>query len=169
MAAGAVQRTSGELVLDAPGTPSIRSQLNRDSYRLGRSASNNLPFSGRSKSVARAPRFRAHGRRLDHTRPRQPKYRDANEPAAWGVGSRGKRARGHGALDELLSLIPDLTVHAVKASRGALITLESDGQLKPRAVRGETLRINTEIRDPVIGDRKWLLFPDTSADLDFAV
>lgn len=231
MAAGAVQRSSDELVIDVAGMPSIRISLDRDRYRLGRSASNDLPFPG-DQSLSRehlvfertaegwtirdlnsrngsyvngvrltAPASLAHGDRItaghlsirydtqgefQDAQPREVEFveqtpgvlhdtitADLNTAMQAGLQlgalvRAGKELAGHCALDELFSLILDLTVDAVKASRGALMTLEADGQLKPRAVRGETLRISTAIRDRVLSDRKSLLVRDTSADLDFA-
>lgn len=231
MAAGAVQRSSGELVIDAPGKPSTRIQLDRNCYRLGRSASNDLPFPG-DQSLSRehlvvertaegftirdlnsrngsyvngvrltAPAGLAHGDRItaghlsirydtqgefQDAQPREVEFveqapgvlhdtitADLNTAmqASLQLGAlvrAGRELAGHCALDELFSLILDLTVDAVKASRGALMTLEAGGQLKPQAVRGDTVRISTAIRDRVISNRKSLLVRDTSADLDFA-
>ncbi|HEX7361545.1 MAG TPA: SpoIIE family protein phosphatase [Bryobacteraceae bacterium] len=231
MAAGAVQRTSSELVIDVPGVPSIRIPLDRDSYKLGRSASNDLPFPG-DQSLSRehlvfertadgwtirdlasrngsyvngvrltAPAGLAHGDRITagHLSIRydtRGEFQDAQPPevefveqasgvlqdtitadlntamqASLQLGAlvrAGRELAGQCALEELFSLILDLTLDAVKASRGAVMTLESGGQLRARAVRGEALRISTAIRDRVLSDRKSLLVRDTSADIDFA-
>jgi serine phosphatase RsbU (regulator of sigma subunit) len=82
--------------------------------------------------------------------------------------SAGRELAGHCPLEELFPLILKLTVEAVKASRGAVMTLEPDGEIRARAVHGEGLRISTAVRDRVIEQRKSLLVRDTSADLDFA-
>jgi sigma-B regulation protein RsbU (phosphoserine phosphatase) len=80
----------------------------------------------------------------------------------------GRELAGHCPLEELFALILNLTVDAVKAARGAVITLEHNGQLKTRAVCGESVRMSAAVRDRVLEQRKSLLVRDTSADLDFA-
>jgi serine phosphatase RsbU (regulator of sigma subunit) len=80
----------------------------------------------------------------------------------------GRELAGHCPLEELFSLILKLTIEAVRASRGAVMTLEPDAQVKTRAVQGEGLRISTGVRDRVIEQRQSLLVRDTSADLEFA-
>ena len=80
----------------------------------------------------------------------------------------GRELAGHCPLEELFQLVLNLAIDAVKAARGALVTLESGNQFKTRAVRGEGLRISTAITDRVIAGRKSLLVRDTSADEDFA-
>lgn len=80
----------------------------------------------------------------------------------------GRELAGHCPLQELFQLILNLAIDAVKASRGAVMTLEIGGDLKTRAVQGEGLRISTAVTDRVIGGRKSLLVRDTSADEDFA-
>ena len=81
----------------------------------------------------------------------------------------GRELAGHRPLAELFQLILDLTLDAVKASRGVVMTLEPDGELKPRAVKGDRLRISTAVRDRVVDGRKSLLVRDTSSDIDFAL
>jgi serine phosphatase RsbU (regulator of sigma subunit) len=80
----------------------------------------------------------------------------------------GRELAGHCPLGELFPLILKLTIEAVKASRGAVMTLEPEGEFKARAVHGEGLRISTAVRDRVVEQRKSLLVRDTLADLDFA-
>lgn len=233
MAAIAVQQSSGELVVDSPGSPSMRIRLDKDCYKLGRSGTNDLPFPG-DQSLARehlifertadgwtirdlasrngsnlngirltAPVRLSHGDRITaghlsiryDTRSEfldakldavqfvdQPTNEDAPHDTftadlnsalqtSLQLGAlvrAGRELAGHCALDELFELILNLTVDAVKASRGALMILEADAQVKTRAVRGEGLRISTAVKDRVINDRKSLLVRDTSVDLDFA-
>ena len=81
----------------------------------------------------------------------------------------GRELAGHCPLAELFQLILDLTLDAVKASRGVVMTLEPDGELKARAVKGDHLRIGTAVRDRVVEQRKSLLVRDTSSDNDFAL
>src|SRR4051794_17000457 len=44
MAAGTMQRASGELIIDSPGSPSVRIALEKDCYKIGRSSTNDFPF-----------------------------------------------------------------------------------------------------------------------------
>jgi serine phosphatase RsbU (regulator of sigma subunit) len=81
----------------------------------------------------------------------------------------GRELAGHCPLAELFQLILDLTLDAVKASRGVVMTLEPDGELKARAIKGDRLRISTAVRDRVVEQRKSLLVRDTSSDNDFAL
>jgi GAF domain-containing protein len=60
------------------------------------------------------------------------------------------------------------TADAVHASRGAVITLERNGELQTRTVRGEGLRISTAVRDRVLEQKKSLLVRDMSADIELA-
>jgi sigma-B regulation protein RsbU (phosphoserine phosphatase) len=81
----------------------------------------------------------------------------------------GRELAGHCPLADLFQLILDLTLDAVKASRGVVMTLEAGGDLKARAMKGERLRISTAVRDRVLEQRKSLLVRDTGADSDFAM
>jgi len=72
----------------------------------------------------------------------------------------GRELAGHRPLDELFSLILDLSLSAVSARRGVLMLLE-DGQLVPKAVKGENFRISKAVCDQVIGRRQSLLVKDT--------
>jgi serine phosphatase RsbU (regulator of sigma subunit) len=80
----------------------------------------------------------------------------------------GRELAGHCSLDELFPLILNLTVDAVNASRGAVMTLERNGELQTRTTRGEGLRISTAVRDRVLEQRKSLLVRDTSEEIEFA-
>jgi phosphoserine phosphatase RsbU/P len=71
----------------------------------------------------------------------------------------GRELVGHMPLEKLFELILDLSVEAVKASRGVLMTLE-DGELKVRASKGAGFRISSRVRDLVLKERRSLLVRD---------
>ena len=66
-------------------------------------------------------------------------------------------------LPELFKKILDLSIEAVGAQRGVLMTLEGDN-LVVRANRGEGFRISTAVRDRVLNEKKSLLVKDTQMD-----
>lgn len=78
----------------------------------------------------------------------------------------GRELASHRPLDELFELILDLSIKAVGAERGVLMTLEGD-ELVARAVRGEGFRISSAVRDRVIKEGTSLLVRDTQADEAF--
>ncbi len=71
----------------------------------------------------------------------------------------GRELVGHMPLEKLFELILDLSVEAVKASRGVLMTLE-DGELRVRASKGAGFRISSRVRDLVLKERRSLLVRD---------
>ena len=75
----------------------------------------------------------------------------------------GRELAEHRPLSELFTVIMDLSVEAVMAGRGVLMTLE-DGELKVRAARGEGFQISRTVRDRVIGKRESLLVRDALMD-----
>src|SRR4029077_2218841 len=75
----------------------------------------------------------------------------------------GQELAGHRPLDELFELILDLSIQAVGAERGVLMTLEGE-DLVVRSVRGEGFRISTAVRDRVLKERASLLVRDTALD-----
>ncbi len=75
----------------------------------------------------------------------------------------GRELATHLPLDRLFDLILDLSVQAVQASRGVLMTLESDS-LKLRANRGGALRISSHVRDLVLQEKRSLLVRDATLD-----
>lgn len=75
----------------------------------------------------------------------------------------GRELAGHRPLNELFSMILDLSVEAVGGSRAVLMTLEGE-DLIPKANRGEGFRISKTVRDQVIRDKRSLLVRDTSLD-----
>jgi len=75
----------------------------------------------------------------------------------------GRELAEHRPLEELFTVIMDLSVEAVMAGRGVLMTLE-DGDLKVRAARGEGFHISSTVRDRVIGNKESLLVKDAMLD-----
>src|SRR5271169_1707903 len=75
----------------------------------------------------------------------------------------GRELAGHRPLDELFQVIMDLSVEAVCAGRGVLMTLEGD-ELQVRANRGEGFKISTTVRDRVIKEKSSLLVRDAQLD-----
>ena len=71
----------------------------------------------------------------------------------------GRELAGHRPLDELFELILDLSIQAVGAERGVLMTLEGE-DLVVRSVRGAGFRISTAVRDRVLKERASLLVRD---------
>jgi len=78
----------------------------------------------------------------------------------------GRELAGHRPLNELFELILDLSISAVGAERGVLMTLEGE-ELVARAVRGQGFRISSTVRDRVLAERASLLVQDTQADEAF--
>jgi len=78
----------------------------------------------------------------------------------------GQELAGHRPLEELFELILDLSIQAVGAERGVLMTLEGE-DLVVRSVRGEGFRISTTVRDRVLNERASLLVRDTALDEAF--
>lgn len=75
----------------------------------------------------------------------------------------GNELAGHRPLPELFRFILNLSIQAVKASRGVLMTLES-GELAVQANQGEGFRISTAVRDRVLNTGVSVLVRDTSMD-----
>jgi phosphoserine phosphatase RsbU/P len=67
-------------------------------------------------------------------------------------------------LPELFRIILDLSIEAVGAERGVVMTLERDGQLVMRAAKGEAFRISTAVRDRVLNTHVSVLVRDTLLD-----
>jgi sigma-B regulation protein RsbU (phosphoserine phosphatase) len=80
----------------------------------------------------------------------------------------GSELATHLPLDKLFDLILNLTVEAVGAARGALLTLEKD-ELRVRSTRGEGLRISSHIRDLVMREKRSVLVRDAMADSALAL
>src|SRR5580698_1175687 len=75
----------------------------------------------------------------------------------------GNELSGHRPLPELFRFILELSIQAVKADRGVLMTLE-DGELVVRANQGQGFRISTAVRDRVLDSGLSVLVRDTSMD-----
>ncbi|MBV8819527.1 MAG: SpoIIE family protein phosphatase [Acidobacteriaceae bacterium] len=80
----------------------------------------------------------------------------------------GKELAGLRPLDELFSLIMNLSIEAVGASRGVLMTIENKGELVVRAAKGDSFRISNTVRDQILNDRNSLLVRDARLDQAFA-
>ena len=71
------------------------------------------------------------------------------------------------SLPELFQLILDLSIEAVGAERGILMTLETNGELVVRAAKGSAFRISATVRDRVVKTRLSVLVRDTMLDEAF--
>lgn len=78
----------------------------------------------------------------------------------------GRELAGHRPLEELFKLILDLSIEAVGAERGVLMTLEGE-KLVPRASHGDGFRISTTVRDRVLEQKTSLLVRDLAQDKAF--
>ncbi|MCU0227331.1 MAG: SpoIIE family protein phosphatase [Bryobacterales bacterium] len=78
----------------------------------------------------------------------------------------GRELAGHRPLDELFSLILDLSLSAVSARRGVLM-LQEQGELVPKAAKGDNFRISRAVCDQVIRQRQSLLVKDTQFEKAF--
>ena len=78
----------------------------------------------------------------------------------------GRELAGHRPLDELFTMILDLSIGAVGAERGLLMTLEHE-KLVTRATHGEGFRISTAVRDRVLKDKTSLLVRDIQQEKAF--
>jgi len=79
----------------------------------------------------------------------------------------GRELAGNMPLSELFNLIMNLSIEAVGAARGVLMTLEGE-ELVVRAARGEGFRISSTVRDRVIREKTSLLVRDARLDEAFA-
>jgi sigma-B regulation protein RsbU (phosphoserine phosphatase) len=69
-------------------------------------------------------------------------------------------------LAELFQVILDLSIEAVGAERGVLLTLEGDG-LKAQASKGDGFRISTTVKDKVLNEKTSLLVRNIDDEEDF--
>jgi serine phosphatase RsbU (regulator of sigma subunit) len=81
--------------------------------------------------------------------------------------SAGRELAGNMPLADLFNLIMDLSIDAVGAARGVLMTVEGE-ELVVRAARGEGFRISRMVRDRVIKEKTSLLVRDARLDQAFA-
>src|SRR6266849_5564097 len=79
----------------------------------------------------------------------------------------GRELAGNRPLAELFNLIMELSIDAVGASRGVLMTVEGE-ELVVRAAKGEGFRISSMVRDRVIREKASLLVRDARLDEAFA-
>jgi serine phosphatase RsbU (regulator of sigma subunit) len=75
----------------------------------------------------------------------------------------GRELAGHRPLSEVFKVILDLSVEAVMAGRGVLLTLEGD-QLRVKAARGDKFQISATVRDRVLKNKESVLVRDTLMD-----
>ena len=75
----------------------------------------------------------------------------------------GRELAGHRPLEELFPLIMDLTMEAVMAGRGILMTLDG-AELRVRVARGDGFKISSTVRDRVLKNKESLLVRDAQLD-----
>jgi sigma-B regulation protein RsbU (phosphoserine phosphatase) len=71
----------------------------------------------------------------------------------------GQELVTHQPLQQLFETILDLSLSAVEAKRGVILTLE-EGELQVRASKGDGFAISTLVRDQVLRDKRSLLIKD---------
>jgi len=79
----------------------------------------------------------------------------------------GQELAAHRPLEELFPLILDLSLEAVGASRGVLITT-GGGEPIAQAARGQNFQISGAVRDRVLKEKTSLLVVDAMLDSNFA-
>jgi phosphoserine phosphatase RsbU/P len=84
-------------------------------------------------------------------------------PQTWALIRAGRELAGHRPLNELFEVIMDLSMEAVLAGRGVLMTIEGD-QLKVRAARGAGFQISATVRDRVLQEKTSVLVRDAQMD-----
>jgi serine phosphatase RsbU (regulator of sigma subunit)/pSer/pThr/pTyr-binding forkhead associated (FHA) protein len=96
-----------------------------------------------------------------------PDQREAfHSPVVRALVRAGRELAGHQPLEELFPLILDLSIQAVSAERGVVMTLE-DERLVSRAVHGDGFRISTTVRDRVLKEKTSILVRDLTQDEAF--
>lgn len=75
----------------------------------------------------------------------------------------GRELCGHTSLEELFEVIMKLSMEAVGAVRGVLMTIE-EGALRVRASRGAGFRISSHVCDIVLKERRSLIVRDALTD-----
>jgi len=76
----------------------------------------------------------------------------------------GRELAGHRPLEELFHNILELSLSAVDAMRGVILTLEQNGELEVRASKGEGFALSTAVRDRVLRDKESLMISDAQLD-----
>ena len=67
-------------------------------------------------------------------------------------------------LEELFKVILDLSLSAVEAIRGVILTLNKSGELEVRSTTGQDFTMSTTVRDRVLGDKESLMVNDAQLD-----
>lgn len=75
----------------------------------------------------------------------------------------GRELAGNRPLPELFQLILDLSIEAVSAQRGVIMSLERE-ELVVRAAKGDGFRISTAVRDRVLNEKSSILVRDAQMD-----
>ncbi len=75
----------------------------------------------------------------------------------------GQELAGHRPLDELFQVILKLSLSAMEAKRGVIMTLE-EGELVVRASEGDGFSISTAVRDRILRQRCSLVISDAQLD-----
>lgn len=106
--------------------------------------------------------------RLDNVLDVQPEALSATQvmqgtPQMRALIKAGRELAGHRPLDELFPLIMDLTMEAVMAGRGILMTLDG-AELRVRVARGDGFKISSTVRDRVLLNKESLLVRDAQLD-----
>ncbi len=76
----------------------------------------------------------------------------------------GQELAGHRPLEALFDVILNLSLSAVDAKRGVILTLEDRGELAVRASQGDGFSISTAVRDRVINGRASIVLSDAQRD-----
>jgi phosphoserine phosphatase RsbU/P len=110
---------------------------------------------------------------LGHTGGSKPKSQDSESSlntsrVVQALIRAGRELAGHRPLDELFKVILDLSLSAVDAMRGVILTLESTGELEVVASKGEGFSISTSIRDRVLRDKESIMIGDALMDAALA-
>lgn len=79
----------------------------------------------------------------------------------------GQELASHRPLDKLFEVILELSLSAVDAARGVILTLEKNSNLKVRASKGADFAISTAVRDRVLSDKMSLMISDAQMDEAF--
>lgn len=75
----------------------------------------------------------------------------------------GRELSAHRPLEELFQVVMDLSMEAVMAGRGVLMTTEGE-ELVVKAARGEGFKISSTVRDRVLNKKESMLIADAQLD-----
>jgi sigma-B regulation protein RsbU (phosphoserine phosphatase) len=79
----------------------------------------------------------------------------------------GQELASHRPLEKIFQVILDLSLSAVDAMRGVILTLEKDGNLEVRASKGDNFAISTSVRDHVLSEKCSLMISDAQMEEAF--